>query len=365
MAKTPIPRNPRVTLATVAGRAGVSVTTVSVVLSGQPKMLQRYRSQTIAKVRCAAKKLGYRANLFATGLPTQRSLFFALVLPDFRKETMGTAHLLGYEGALLSGVISTGTEQGLYPVTVMVSRDPDEAAIQAAGRVIDGGVFGSIVRSPNAVFDRFLFSRLRAGHPVVGIFPRRLSHWATNGIDVDNRAIGRTAASLIAPRNRRRWVLVRYERWGESNRLRCEGFVQAAREIGREVTAIRLPMQINEYQAADFLANRFDKLRPDAVFGPESTSSIGGALACTRLGMKPGEDYDLVGCDSAAWQMPGMPAITCVDISWEAVGTRAVQELALMHQTGAREFPTVLLPPRIVARDTCPVPETLQPMVSA
>jgi LacI family transcriptional regulator len=345
----------RVTLATVARRAGVSVTTVSVVLAGRPELLARYHPDTVAKVQQAARKLQYRANLFATSLPAQKSPFFALVLPDFRREALGESHVHGYESSLLAGVIWAGTERRLYPVTLTMPRDPDASAVEEVGRVIDGGVFGTIARSPNLAFERFLCPRFKAGHPMVAIFPRRMADWPTNGIDVDNEQVGRTAARLLVSRRRSRWVLVRYQKMVDSDRARCEAFLAEAGRAGAEPRPIRVPMGLNEHEVCDFLTERLRRLRPEAIFAPESTSSVGAMLACARLGLVPERDFDLVGCDSASWRVAGLPSITCVDVSWEQAGTRAVEELSRMYETGARQFRTVLLAPRVVPGGTCPV----------
>jgi LacI family transcriptional regulator len=351
----------RVTLATVAERAGVSITTVSAILSGRDKFLKVYRPETIAKVQQAAERLGYRANLFATGLPVKRPPFFALVLQDFRKEVLGSWHQWGYEGSLLAGAIWGAMEGRLYPVTAMIPREPDDAALQEVARLIDGGVFGTIVRTPNPHFEKFLLKRYESGHPIVVVFPRRLAAWKTNAIDVDNTALGETAARLLAARHRKRWALVRYDRLSEPDRLRCEQFLRVAREVGAAVETARVPIGANESAVRDVLAHRWERSRPDAVFAPESVSSVGSLLACDKIGLKAMEDFDLVGCDCASWHSTYLPAITCVDVSWEQVGTKAVDRLAGMYEQNEARFENVFLGPRIVPGGTCPVPAETHP----
>ena len=56
---------PRVTLAHVADRAGVSTATASLILSRREEYIRQFRTDTVEKVRRSAKRLGYRANLFA------------------------------------------------------------------------------------------------------------------------------------------------------------------------------------------------------------------------------------------------------------------------------------------------------------
>jgi LacI family transcriptional regulator len=354
------PNGKRVTLATVAARAGVSVTTVSSILSGRDKFMKIYRSETIAKVRQTAERLGYRANLFATGLPMKRPPFFALVLQDLHREALGSWHQRGYEGSLLAGAMWAAMERRLYPVTAATLKEPDRAAVQEIARLIDGGVFGTIVRTPGSHFGQFLAQRYDAGHPLVVVFPRKAGSWKTNAIDVDNAAVGRMAAHLLAQRRRKRWALVRYDKVRDAVGLRCEHFLSMAREAGATLDTIRLSVEMNEMQARDLIARRCEQSKPDGLFAPEAVPAVGSLLACIKLGTKPTEDFDLVGCDCASWYSMYLPTITCVDVSWEEVGMRAVQELANMYEHNENRFHSILLEPRVVEGGTCPLPTTLQ-----
>jgi LacI family transcriptional regulator len=353
--------NKRATLATVAERAGVSVTTVSVILSGRPELLRRYRADTIDKVRRTADRLKYRANLFATGLPLKRSPFFVLVLPAFEGRSLGMPHLLGYESSLLAGVISTGKERGLYPITTSISRQTNEAEIRQIETIIDGGMSGTIVHTPHPLFEKSLCPRFQAGYPIVAIFPARLDRWETNAIDVDNAAAGRTAARLLAAHGRKDWLLVRFERVVDAEELRCQSFLSAAREAGAGVKTIRLPVGLNDSQTCDFMVARLKQVQMDAVYGPGFVPAAGTLAACVRIGLRPQQDFDLVGCDCVGWHRPDLPAITSVDISWEEVGAQAVTQLAKMIDSDTSQFKTVLLEPRVVAGGTCPVPASFNP----
>ena len=80
------------TVASVAERAGVSTTTVSLILSERPEYLRQFHPDTIRRVREAARRLGYHGNLFASGLPTRASPFFALVLREESTEEISSWH---------------------------------------------------------------------------------------------------------------------------------------------------------------------------------------------------------------------------------------------------------------------------------
>lgn len=350
----------RVTLADVAERVGVSVTTVSLILSGRQEWLRQFHPDTIDKVKQTAERLGYRANLFASGLPTKASLFFALVVHDIDGASATMWHHWAFEGAFMGGVIQRATDREIYPILTTAGWDANEERIRPVQQVIDGGVFGTIIRTPNALLERFVRTCLKRGQRIVVVFPRSLDAWPMNAIDVDNVSIGETVGRLLASRGRKRWTFVRYKTMRDSHRLRLKGLEEAARQSGAVVHALQLPMDLTEYQEADVVSARLKKLRTDAIFSVDSVSSVASLLGCLRAGMKPVEDFDLVGCDCALWRSEPLPTITAIDVSWKDVGILAMDKLLDLTRSGTSRFETVLLTPRVVPGGTCPVPEDFQ-----
>lgn len=73
-------KSKRVTLADVAAKAGVSVATASVAVTGRPSGNCRVSPSVAEKVRAVAKELQYRPNLQARNLSTQRTRTIALLI---------------------------------------------------------------------------------------------------------------------------------------------------------------------------------------------------------------------------------------------------------------------------------------------
>src|SRR6478672_6156629 len=70
----------RVTLADVAAKAGVSVATASVAITGRPSGNCRVSPAVAEKIRAAARELNYRPNLYARNLSTQRTNVVAMLV---------------------------------------------------------------------------------------------------------------------------------------------------------------------------------------------------------------------------------------------------------------------------------------------
>jgi LacI family transcriptional regulator len=350
----------RVTLAQVADQADVSVTTASLILSGKPHWLEQFNPDTITRVRDCARKLGYRANLFASGLSTHSTPFFALVVQDIEQERTAAWHHWAFEGAMLAGAIAAGTSSEKYPVVTAVPREANEEATRPVRNIIDGGVFGTIVRTPSKTLEKYLKKRLKSEHPLVVVFPRKISDWPTNALDIDNVALGESVGTILNHRKRRCWAVVRYTQYRPLHRIRIEGLEKVARKANAEIKTLRLPIGVDEEQAGDIVARRFKKIKPDGVFAVDSISSVGSLLGLAKMGVTPGEDLDLVGCDVSSWQGSGLPRITSIDISWKAIGKRALQALVAAADSGNPKFKTILIKPSVAQADTCPVPADMR-----
>ena len=291
---------PRVTLSEVADDAEVSTTTASVILSGREAGLSQFAPETVQRVRRSAERLGYSANLFASGLPSGGSPFFAMLIHNIGiEQEAGDWYMWGFEGDLLAGVIRTAAEAGAYPIVIRAGHDTNGTASQPVERIIAGGVSGVIARTPGVTIEKTLAARLRQGQPVVIVFPDCLDNWPTNAIDVDNQAAGRTAADLLARQGRKQWALIVPESALESQRLRQRGFTAAAAEHGASVSVIEVPAAecANKEAARGYLSARLRGQPFDGIFGAESVVSIGVLLAALGVGLRVGTDFNLVGCD--------------------------------------------------------------------
>ena len=352
-------RSKRVTLANVAELAGVSTTAVSLILSERPDYIGQFNSETVARVRKSAETLGYRTNLFASGLPIGTSPFFALVIRDLGRFDSRSWHPWAFEGNLVTGAIEAGNDAGLYPILATISNKPREADLTTIERLITGGVFGAIVRSPHAPLETFLRKELRRGLPILALFPDVLSKWPGNAISVDNVKIGELAGQMLAAEDRKRWGIVKYNapRMRESHKLRIEGFKRIAAECGVQVNTNPLPRDLRQATKADF--DRLESANVDGLFGLDSVLSIDALLACQNIGRQPGEDCSLVGVNCSSWPSGQQPTISSIDVSWRKAGAVALRQLSKLAESDENLCENIYIDPEIALGDTCPVPDTL------
>ncbi|MFV0360342.1 LacI family DNA-binding transcriptional regulator [Tropicimonas sp.] len=106
-------RKKRVTIYDIAEATGTSASTVSLVLNGSWTKY-RINPETAGKVADTARRLGYRANLRARGLRTNRTGMIGMVIPHHRNR---------FFAGLVEHYEAEARKRGLCPVVVSTQRD--------------------------------------------------------------------------------------------------------------------------------------------------------------------------------------------------------------------------------------------------
>jgi LacI family transcriptional regulator len=346
----------RVTLSAVAADAGVTMSTASTILSENPAYLPKFSPATIRRVRKSADKLGYQANLFASGLSARgASRFFALVLRDTRYSPASEKYLWSFDADLLGGIIEVAVQRGLYPVVAMNRPEAGESEMRSLGSVINGGVFGAIVRTPTPALERLLRQKVRAGWPTTLVFPQSISAWSSNAVDTDNVELGIHAGRMLAKQRRRRWLVIRDAKDSEPQNSRILGFRTVARESGAKVNVVLCPEAMSPRRAAMAVTAGLDRYRPDGAFAMSAQNSLAFLRACRKTGREPGKETLHLGCDCSVIAEVIHPRITSLEVSWRDVGAAAMEKLMEMRDTGRPRFPNLLLKHKVFPGDTCPV----------
>ena len=348
----------------IADRAGVSRATVSLILANRPEMLERFRPETVARVREIATEVGYQANIMALSLRAAHPSFYGLVLRGGGLVGEGFGwHLQAFEGQFLAGALESSRLLNLYPVLAMQDSPDEEGALHRVRGVLDGGVFGAILRTPRPVLNEPIRRQMEQGVPVVIVFPEHPDDFPSNAIDVDNVAAGRVAAELLLEAGRRDLLLIEDEVLWEASRRRKEGFLAAAGKAGAKVRTVAVPAGLGEDKAEAWLATRLKRSRPDGIYTAASVTGLETLVAGKAAGLAIPEAASLVGSDAALWRAPGCPTITSVDASWYRAGELAVRTMFETNDRESARFDNIALPPLIRAGGSCPVAPRLTALV--
>ncbi|SDS32120.1 DNA-binding transcriptional regulator, LacI/PurR family [Microbacterium paraoxydans] len=326
--KRPMATAARVSMATVAARAGVSGQTVSRVVNGSP----RVDPDTRARVEAAMSELGYRPHRAARALRTGRSHTIGLVVTTLA--TVGNSRML-------QSTAEAAAERG-YALTVVTAADGVEAAF---ARLADQGVDGAVVLNeasalvPAATLPPEL-------HLVVVDAPAG----AGAAVVHSDHAAGAQAAT--------RHLLDLGHETVHHLAGPAGSFAAAERERGwREALADAgvLPPQVvrGDWSAESGFAAAAALAGATAVFCANDQMALGLLRAVAESGRAVPGDVSVVGFDDIPEAANFLPPLTTVRQDFPALAQRAVTALiAAVEGDGTATDPAVpvVVPTRLVER---------------
>jgi DNA-binding LacI/PurR family transcriptional regulator len=328
------------TIRDVAAAAGVSITTVSHVLSGQG----RIAASTRERVLRTASELGYRASVHAQQLVTRRSRTLAVQIAN-SVDASTTAALVpnsDYFLEVLNGAAEAAAERSYAVVLV-----PPDAGIDGLRGF---GVDGVLLVDPRG--DEPFFSGRWEDQPLVTtgrpITPRR-----DVPVVVDNDLVA--AAELmvghLAERGYRRPALITTDTSRSYTSDIRDGFVRAVREHGMEPLVVEVDEPPTLEGTAAALGGLLGRTpSPDAVFTSSENLALGVLHEARNRGLDvPGGLGICSAVDSGSLQLTS-PQITGMFVHPRQVGQAAAAALIALVEDGAAENRTIEVPVRLNAR---------------
>jgi len=328
-------------IADVAREAGVSITTVSHVLSGKRPVSSATREAVLA----AASRLHYVPLVAARGLATGRTMALGLQFPLDGDQLLLNPYFPRLLEALAAAAVTAGFSFVLLPASA-IGGFPLEAILQA--QRMDAAILVDPIR-PNDVVKILRDHRV----PIValgGRYPGRAPlHWVDND---SAEAIGR-AVEHAFERGYRRPALVSLRTLRGSYVLDVEaGFGRATRSRGGRPVIVRAD-DVSEqagYEAALTLMTRRDA--PDVVITTADRLAIGVVAAITELGLVVPDDVGVIGEGNTLLAQNARPALTSIDPHPDRLGRAAIELIGqILDGDGLKRDPTtVVVPASLVPR---------------
>ncbi len=337
----------RVTIIDIAQAAGVSKSTVSLVLNGSAQVKAAKRDA----VRRAMDDLGYVYNRSAANLRNARSRVVGMVINDLSNP---------FFAELAIGIERVLRASGFVPLLAHT----DESLVRQAEVVRSMREHGAsgLILCPTADSDAGEINAIVAwGIPLV-LAIRRIEGAHASLVCSDNRAgAGRVTQHLIRLGHRRIGFLggmpptcVRQDR--------IDGFREALDEAGFVTDASLMiesaPSKDGGFAAMSALLTRGD--RPSAIVCFNDVVAIGAMLALQRHGLVAGVDMSVTGFDDTTEARQVSPALTTVSVNGSELGERAGQMLLRRMATSDRVTETYIGEARLVVRDSTGAPATMK-----
>ena len=323
----------RVTLADVAAASGVSVTTVSLVLTGRAREL-RISEEAERRVRSTAQDLGYRRNTLTSGPRAGLSQTIGFV--------SDTGASSGLAGDMVKGAADAAYERGFMLFVGESGGDPavERELVEAMrDRRADGIVFAAMYTRSVVLPDC-----LRHG-PAVLLNTTSAVRSATPLVVSDEVRGGRSAARVLVEAGHDSGIHLigagpgMYDVPPNSIAAveRLLGLHEVFRAAGVEVvSALRCPKWTPEhgYDATRELLRRH---RPKALVCFNDRLAFGAYQALAEAGLSVPEDVSVIGFDDhpvASWMRP---RLTTVAMPHRELGARAVEVLVQLVERRGRD----------------------------
>lgn len=330
----------RVTMIDIAKAAGVSKSTVSLVLQGSPLV----KAETRARVNAAIDKLGYVYNRGAANLRQSRSNMVGMVINDLTNP---------FFAEMAVGIESVLQGSGYIPIMSNTAENPIRQ-IEVIRLMREQGVAGLIV-SPARRTQAETFEGLTdSGIPAV-LAMRRVAGVSLATVTPDNTLGGTLATEHLLSLGHRRIAMLGGFDDISVSREREEGYRRALDAAGVAFDpALVVHGDSNRGGGARALA---DVMRiastPTAAVCFNDAVALGACLALQRRGIEPGAGFAIVGFDDVEEASLAVPALTTVAVDPKGLGERAAHRLVRAIETGQPIVQDYVGAISLVVRESC------------
>ncbi|BCW86661.1 transcriptional regulator (plasmid) [Arthrobacter sp. NicSoilE8] len=314
--------SPRITLADVAERAGVSRTAASLILNGRENT--RLSVDARRRVFEAAEALNYRPNLMARGLRMEKSATLGFVSDRIASTR--------YAGPMIRGALRAARERNhtLFVTETEGDLREQELAIEALlDRQVDALILATVtgtIMMPERQLPVPLV--ILNGSPGPGGFTSVLP---------DEENGGRQAARHLIQLGHRRVHILgtsEPEYWTVPVRRRIESLLSEFSKAGVEVVQVALDRPVWDFETGlDTSTRAVNGHGPvTAVVALNDTLAAGAYEGFRQAGLVVPDDVSIVSFDDDDIVSVLRPQLTTVALPFEAMGRRAV-EIALDGHT--------------------------------
>ncbi len=314
----------------VAGHAGVSISTVSRVLSGKSYVSEESKRRVLDAVRL----LDYTPNVLAKSLKMGRSNTIALMVPSIQNLIFPT---------IARGVEDTARKNGYTVILCNTDEDTEvekEYITKLRNRWIDGFIVASML--PGADHIRRLWED---GFPVV--LTSRYYGDPVDAVIVDNYQSSYDAVRYLVRTGHRRIALAMGREELPFYIDRWKGYRAALEENGLEYDESLVVRETNGTNSFYYLTKQLMKrpAPPDAIFATSDPKAIVVMRALHDCGLHIPDDVSVVGFDNTEISSMVEPPLSTVSQPLYEIGVLAAQKL--IYQIRYKEEHGVPAPPAV------------------
>lgn len=337
------------TIVDVAKEAGVSKSTVSLVLNNSPKV----KSETRLKVQAAIDKLGYTPNLSAVELTTKRKLNIGMILVtnhDTVDRTSFDTMDDNYYHDVSSGIFAAMAKENygilVEQFTATASNSHKIPHIVKTERVdglfIVGGLFD----------DSFMLNLRKREIPMV-IMGR--TYPGIDSVNTDSEYASYLAVTYLIENGHRRILYLSGPDLTPSSEAKDKGVRLAYLNAGIEFdTRYYIKSEFTGLGGYLAVKEAFEDrgIRPTAIFTSNDSMALGAMRYLYEKKIRIPDEISIATYDDSILSTYASPALTCVKINKEQIGREAAALLLRRIHQPETAVNSILVPVNLVKRDS-------------
>jgi LacI family transcriptional regulator len=327
------------TIADVAQAAGVSIATVSRVLSPGPRPYP-VRAETAERVRAAAAALNFIPSPVARGLATNRSGLLGLLVPDLADP---------HYPHIASGVEDSARQAELAVLICNTLGSPERLAEYL--RLLHARHVDAIVLCGGSTLGADELAALETSAAPVVLIGRPAEPCRLPFVSIDNVKAAREATVHLLAAGRERIAHLAGPTAQTTMRDRADGYRRAMAEAALAPLVIETSGSPEDgLRHARGLLERPPGQRPDAIFAATDRLALAVLAAAADLEVQVPRQLAVVGFDDLPLAPYFRPALTSVAQPARQLGILAIQA-ALQLSAGLRVEPA-FIPAELIVRDS-------------
>jgi LacI family transcriptional regulator len=346
-----------VTIRDVAGKSGFSVTTVSMVLNDGPAA-KRISDRTRSHIWKVAERLGYRPNLFARSLRSQRSHTIGVVVFDITD---------AYCTQILRGIENYLRPSGYFPITTDLQNDKSQ--FKRCVDLLLGRRVEAIIAIANPVYlDTGLLAELAERSIPAVVIGREMQKGPVSSIVVDNESGTRQVIQHLYELGHSKIAFIKGPKILVDSQQRWRGIEGFARDVGLQIDpdlVLEIKGRNTTYVEGCALTEELLRRRPKftALVAFDDLTACAAIGALSKAGRWVPRECSVVGFDDLPGSAYYNPPLTTVQQQLEMQGSLGAEIVEELIRASVEKRPVAAkhrkVSPKLIIRDsTCPAPRS-------
>jgi LacI family transcriptional regulator len=326
------------TIADVAAKAGVSVSTAARVLSGNGYAAEGTRRLVLD----AARDLGYVPNQIARSLRTRQTRMIGLLIGDVENS---------FYSSIAKNVESVAKDAGYH--VVLCNSDDDAESEREYLKLLQAMRLDGLIVTPTSRNRRYL-ARLMQGMVIVQM-DRRVDGLAADAIVVDNEGGAASAVSHLLQAGHTRIGILTGELDVATASGRLAGYERAMREHGIPTRDELIKSGSFHRDHAIEEATELIRARPapTAIFAANNILAEACMIALDQDGLRVPHDVSVVAFDDVPWMSMIEPPLTTVRQPIADMARTGAELMLRRFREGREEPPnTIVFETQLVVRES-------------